>query len=316
MIDRPIFFPFTHITKNHLETVTAFFPAVDFLTIDRENALNDDLRRFVKTGRINPVFPSEQEMETIDQAAAQYLSWADVHKGNEQNLKAILKESAYFTDDTHVTSIKSRLRRQTDEKSEPREPAWPKQLLFLKLAQLCDAQHDSIDARLELLKKNKEALLNELRGIAAPVAEPEESVMPADSGDKMTQQRIVNWSSYMIQEDRLTTETGWPILVTTSPAVYDWFETNCDEVVNPLDIKKIKVHENKCENQKNWQHRFNKLLMDTVSGKGYRKEDLPTVEDQCSKSALFKLGLFSGCNINPVFNVPGRQIPVCLVNLK
>ncbi len=40
---------------------------------------------------------------------ADYLAWAQLHRGNERNLKHLLKASPYFKSDTDLTSIKSQI---------------------------------------------------------------------------------------------------------------------------------------------------------------------------------------------------------------
>ncbi len=317
MTRKILFFPFTHMTQEQLNTATSFFSGFDFLAVDKEGSEQSLLMDYHKKGIINLLFPSQQEMEVIDQATAQYLNWAAIHKGNEHNLKAMLRDAAYFTDDTHVSSIKSQLLGpQEQEKNENQKPLWEQTLLFLKLTQLCDAQQDSIDTQLRQVEKSKDALVMELRGLNSPLAEPEEKSIRSDYGDKMTQERVINWAGYMGQKGQLEHENNYPVLMTTSQSVFDWFESNCEQVVNPLDIQKLKVHHIKCDNYKNWQQQFTQVLMSAASGNKCREEDLPEMDDDCSVSAQCKLGLFSGKDINLFFNASGKPIPVCLVKLK
>lgn len=312
----PIFFPFTFMTEEHFKAASAIFPSIKYLAVEREVPANENREDVFQNEVLQPILPTDREIEAVEHAASSYLNWADMHKGNERNLKALLNESAYFTDDTHVSSIKSQLLRGGQEETAAKgEPEWLQNLLFLRLSQLCDAQHDSIDEELRELEKNKQELFTELRGLDNSI----ETDSPPDESDthyRMIRERIVCWTRYMAKKEVMTNEENVPVLITVSDSVYDWFETNCDLEINPLDIQKLKVHENKCKNRKQWQKRFSEYLMHAIEDKEIRKQDVPEIIDDCSNCARLKLGFFSGSNINFLFKRPVKQIPVCLVKIK
>lgn len=320
---RILFFPFTHITQDQLTAVLSFFSSFDCLSVNQDFFEHKALNALYNEGRIHPVFPAQEQIKIIEQTSAQYLDWAKIHTGDKVNLKTLLSDTPYFTRDTDVTHIKSQLLKgaqtreiQTRETKNP-QLSWQKELLFLKMAQLCDAQHDRIDTELKHLEKIQEDLVNSLRGLDTPISSPEDKKeMSNDLGDKMTGERIASWAGYMAREGHLNIPEQTLVFVTTSTAVFEYLESNCEDVVNPLDIKQIKVHENICTHQKGWQRQFEMVLMQAIQGKGCRKEDLPEVADDCSLSAQFKLGLFSGKMINQFFKMANEQVPVCLVKLK
>ncbi len=322
MIPRYLFFPFTHISGNQLNTVLSFFDSFHYLPVTRDFSENPALDAYHEKGRIQPHFPPLKQIEDIERISAQYLDWAAIHKGDETNLKALLRDTPFFTQDTDVTAIKSQV---LNTGKSPNLSGWgpaendmpDKRLLFLKMAQLCDAQQDEIDKKLRALDKNREVLVGALRGLDDPLPEiVNDPLPPMDLGSKMTVERISSWTGVMAAQGELENEGEIPIFITTSIAVYDYLESNCGNIVNPLDIKEIKVHENECENQKEWQCRLNDYLMHAVQGGNCREKDLPKVDDDCSLPAQLKLGLFSGEIMNKIFNMTAKQIPVCLVRLK
>jgi hypothetical protein len=318
MTPRYLFFPFTHIREDQLNTVLSVFNCFHYLSVTRDLSENTELDAYYQNGRIHPYFPSLKQIGDIERISAQYLDWAAIHKGNETNLKALLSDTPFFTHDTDVTAIKSQvLKKGGKADTSGNEVTADKHLLFLKMAQLCDAQQDDIDKKLNALDKNREALVNALLGVDSPLPEPgKDRLPPVDFGDKMTAERILSWTGVMAARGELEKEGDTPIFITTSTAVFDYLESNCENIVNPLDIKEIKVHENGCKNQKKWQHSFDDLLMHAVQGRNCREKDLPQVDDDCSLPVRLKLGLFSGENVNRVFNMTDKQIPVCLVRLK
>lgn len=312
-----LFFPFTHITQHHLKTMVSFFPSFQYLPAEKDFQGSPALQEWVDKGKISPVFSSPEEMATVEQKVAQYQEWARIHKGNEVNLKSLLKENPYFTSDTNVSAIKSQIK---GAKEEPQDEDSTRQrdLLFLKMAQLCDDQNERIDLKLKALDKSRDRLFSALHGLENPLDDDKAGSdgYQEDFGAMMTRERISAWSRYMAAAGALNQEGDRPVFVTASQAVFDYLESNCTDVVNALDIDKIKVHENECENTREWQHQFRDYLMHAVQGGGDRKKNLPVVDDRCAVSGQIKLGFFSGEMINRIFNLPDRQIPVCLVKLK
>lgn len=317
------FFPFTHITQHQLRQVSAFFLQVSYLPLHHENKDLPHIRTAVDAGQIKRIALPEHHLDTAKQKALQYTQWAKIHKGNERNLKAILKDSAYFTSDTHVSSIKSQIRgTHVDEKAQISTSSPEKDLLFLSMAQMCDEQNEQINLEFQAVEKNRENLFAALRGSEDPPEDPMDEISQdfsfanTDAGLTMTGERIASWAGGMALAGALNEHPKNCFLVTTSPAVMDYLESNCTDVINALDIDHIKVHENNCAMKTRWQHQFCESLMPAVHGEGIRKKNLPQITDRCKVSGKIKICIFSGDLINELFKISCKQIVVCLVNLK
>lgn len=320
-----LFFPFTHMTRIQLNTVLAFFSSFQYFPGLMGLTHHQALQEAFEQGKIHPVFSSPEDLATVDQKLSQYQAWVQIHKGNETNLKLLLKDNPYFTSDTDVIRIKSQIKGAKDGKERDivdvallDDFSWQHNLLFLKMAHLCDEQNEQIDLALKKLETNRDKLMLTLCGLESPLSE--EDSMAGDSKDlgaMMTRERIHAWSGCMAQKGVLIQEEGrQPLFITTSEAVFEYLESNCQDSINTLDIDKIKVHENECENKSEWQHHFCENLMRAIQGNGIQKNDIPEVNDRCSFLGQIKLSLFSGKKINDLFNYSGKQIPVCLIKLK
>ncbi|NOX34263.1 MAG: hypothetical protein GXP56_11100 [Deltaproteobacteria bacterium] len=319
MINKIIFFPFTHITRDQLNIILAFFPSFHYFPASRDFKDNQTLFKLFEKGIIHPFFSSGKELDPVEQKLEEYLAWAGIHKGNEVNLKLLLKQAPYFTSDTYVTAIKSQIKGFKGDKkvSLPGKTAMQHDLLFLKMAKLCDAQNERIDLELKNVDKTRDELVSTLRGLESPLSGTKGSKAcdQRDPGAVMTRERIFAWSGCMAGKPGPVEKGAPPLFVTTSEAVFDHLESNCKDVVNTLDIDKIKVHENECENKSRWQHHFCEYLMRAVQGDRNLENDLPEVNDACSFSGQIKLNLFSGNDIARLFNMPGGQVAVCLIKL-
>jgi hypothetical protein len=82
-----------------------------------------------------------------------------------------------------------------------------------------------------------------------------------------------------------------------------------------LDIDKLKVHENKCENKKQWVEEFNKYVEEFVTS-GQQPLNTPAErDDNCTLEVKIKLYLLQGDVISSFFQGIGQNIPVCLVSV-
>jgi hypothetical protein len=321
-----LFFPFTYISENQLNTILTFFPSFHCLPMVRDFEHHSGLNKLCEQKKINPVFVSSDLLEKVDQTLEQYLAWAQIHRGNEINLKALVKDSPYFTNDSDVTAIKSQIKGEQYGKGTAEdagnalacESTLENDLLFLKLAQLCDEQNEGIDAALNDLDIIHDTLISNLRGIENCPGEAQDGKSKGrkDLGAMMTCRRISAWSRCMVAMGGLSLKEDIPLFITTSEAVFDYLESNCKDVVNALDIGQIKVHENECKNKSEWHHHFFENLMCAIQGQGILENDLPQVNDNCSLFGQIKLCLFSGNDINNLFNMSDKQIFVCLIKLK
>lgn len=311
-----IFFPFTHITQNQLNTILAFFPSFQHLPVSVDFKHQPTLQKLYEQGKIHPFFSSARDVVAVEQKIGEYLAWARMNKGNEHNLKLLIKDHPYFTSNSDVTAIKSKIlgAKGLEKEAISDELALQHNLLFLKMAQLSDEQNESIDLELRDLDEARDTLIFELRGLDSSDHKDSKTEENKDTGAMMTKERIKAWSVCMAPV--LQSQDKSPLFVTTSDAVFEYIESNCKDVVNSLDIDKIKVHENDCEKRNEWQQKMCDYLMGAVQGDGNRKNKMPQVNDTCSLSGQIKLGHFSGNGINKLFNLSDKQIPVCLIKLK
>lgn len=314
MKSKAVYFPFTHLTEHSKNVLSVFFNEVTMLDLKNKN--KD--KALIKDGFSRIQLP-EPLVEKADLVFAQYLEWIKIHKGNTHNLKALMQGNPYFKEDTQVTSIKSQLKAQKDPVDKNKsDDDFQKHLLFLKAAELCDTQNESIDMNLQKIDRANENMFEALKGI-----EDSESfskgaaVLPgqADQGALMTQERVNAWGACAGRTgDFQSSETV--LFVTTSPAVFDLFEANANQCVNALDIDEIKVHENECENKVAWQAAFLEQVTSVLGGGVFEEKALPVIDDACKAKGRLKVNLFPGNEINFHLQSSQEQAAVCLVELR
>jgi len=317
--NRYFFFPFTHITQNDLDTILTFLPQFHCLSINRDFKKNRVLHQISNQKKIIPHFFSPETLAPVEQKAEQFFAWARIHKGDEHNLKSFLKDNPYLTSDSDVTAIKSQLRgnKKDGQDSLSDDLSFQKDLLFLKMAQLYDEQKEGIDLELKDLTQTSDALVSTLRGLENFEKEIKKTKPEnyTDSGTIMTRERILAWFRCMKAMKLLNQEETASLFITTNREIFYYFESNCKDTINILDIDNIKVHGNRCENQDIWQDQFEGYLAGAIKGSGSHENKLPEVNDRYSKRGQIKVCNFVGGDINKIFNLADKHISVCLIKL-
>ncbi|MCG8567624.1 MAG: hypothetical protein MI747_21330 [Desulfobacterales bacterium] len=310
-----VYFPFSHLGKTELDSVGTFFPSMACLPLEADFSRHPQLNALVESGFLRPTFPSAEQVAEVDRRAASFRDWAGLNRGNEKNLKALLKDNPYFCDDTQLAQIQSQIRQGLGhgEREDIKElDDGVGLLLFLKLAQLLDAQGEDIDGELDALDRNRMALFSELKGELDLPGENGGQSRDLDPGRVMTWERIQTWAAWARKCEILGGKT---LLVTTSRAVFQELETRADQVINTLDIDSIKVHENGCDETQDWQGQFVEMLQNHIET-GSMELPLPEAQDGCRIMGRLQLGLFSGKMVEECFNQPGRPLAVCRVGIK
>ncbi len=326
---KTLFFPFSHISKDQLKIVTAFFPNLGLLPLVPDFNSDPVLASLAEQDILQPIFALPKELDLVEKQVHSYLDWAQLHRGNERNLKSLLKEQPYFMDATGLSSIQSQIRKGTqknegplDQKAIDHKKAGQDPLLLLKFAQLLDTQNEGIDDELHALEQSNASLFSELKGEQSK--EDTEKLasgscasgsVPLDPGSIMTKERVESWFRYAVQKDVFKLPGATPLLITTSPAVLDYMKSKSD-VINALDIDSIKVHENGCENRCKWQHDFYQFLQEIIASEISSGITRPEVDDTCLLSGQIKLCLFPGDCMEEFFNISDQSLAVCLIQLK
>ena len=332
----PLFFPFSHMRKDQLKSVTAFFQKISFLPLVTDFNTDQQLTRLIEQDILQPIFLSDGEIDVVEKQVRSYQDWAQLHRGNEKNFRGLLQKQPYFTEDTGLSNIQSQIRHGTQKKEAPGESVdsvdsaeqqkkTPDPLLLLKFAEILDVQNEEIEDELTLLEQSKASLFSQLLGETPGKKSGKKSEKSAsdlflssadDPGSIMTEERVVSWFRYSQKKGVFKGEGSTALLVTTSPAVLDFMVSRCEGVINGLDIDSIKVHENECEKKCEWQQDFYRVLETIMDSKSSSGVTPPMSDDTCSLTGSIRLCLFPGDSTKVFLNMPDQSIAVCLVKLK
>lgn len=318
-----VYFPFTHVTKQAQKALHTFFDSFYFIRPDaRADSPSDGDLKGAGRQTALALYCEPEVQAQADALFMQYLEWVNIHKGNERNLKLLFQDSPYFRNDLQVSAIKTQIKKDRRQKSADQggQTGIERDLLFLKTTQRCDRLNEDIDDELDGLEVSRKMLFSELRGLENDGFENEgleewDYRAQQDPGEAMTGQRIASFAACMSQAgDSLKDRPR--LFVTTSCAVFEYLESNCESCVNALDINEIKVHENGCDNIKQWQDRLMDSIAHAVQHGSHPDVRSLNADDRCTRRGLIRVKIFSDNEINRHFNPSENQTAVCLIGLK
>ncbi len=317
-----VFFPFSHVDQHQRRALATVFPNFQYLPLAADLPKNSPMKPLVEKKVATPVFTSDDRLGQVESQVAAWLDWAALHKGNQRNLKSLLKDSPYFIDDAGPGVIQSELRARIRQDVPGKIGTSPSvdPLLFLKIAQITDAHNAAVDAELADLEKRRAALFADLRGDPDAIVPDTAQIRFRDPGLSMTGARIRAWSAFAREENVFAGERPM-VLITTSSAVFDFLAAISPRFINALDIGYIKVHEHGCVRRPEWQNHFLDILEKIVThqypeNQNNLPEDLLPAMDDCSMFARLQVGIFSGLELENHTGLPGKRHVVCRVAVK
>ena len=267
-----------------------------------------------------PVFTSRPRLDGVSSRVNAWMNWAEMHRGNEPNLRTLLRDTPYLTDHPGPASIQSELRSRMAEKAlkKPEDPHRETDpLLFSIIAGLTDAQNEAIDQAMAELEKKRTALFSQLRGEMTPEGSGKPGPSRRDPGAVMTRERTRAWAA-CAREAGLFSDQKPVIFATTSTAVFDLVSANASRVTNALDIDGIKVHEDGCDRQAEWRKQVLTLIDALAAGppdEGLARKTLGALEDACTLTGGIQVRILEGPDLETALNLPGRRVIVCRVSL-
>ena len=320
-----LFFPFTFMDACQARTMACFFERFGILDIHPESPLPPPMSDLEASGALSRIPVDTKMLAAAKLKVRAWLDWAAINRGNEKNLRALIRETTFLKDDSGVAAIRSDIRsgiqREGQIKDQTPEATPADQhgaLVFLQLAHMYDFENQEIQNALDALDAENDALFAELKGEGGAGV----STLAKDENDPglaMTLERIKAWWSVAFDAGLFSKETT-PVLITASRAVMDEFCAGCGKQINTLDIKSIKVHHNGCELTKQRHLEMNRILTQMAAGQTVEPEtthldDTETDPETNLRTGQIQIRFYSGDQMKMNDRNPGGQVGVCLVEL-
>jgi hypothetical protein len=332
----PLLFPFTCDAAGDAGLVLGCFGSVSILTLSSAA----EIAREPSPPRDGLVrIPLDDEHHrSVMASVSEYRRWADIHRNTRGALKALVRETPWFTSDTSIASLRARIEqgaRQTGGAAAGgndriRKDIVRDALVFLRLAQELDRENQAIDRSLDALERNRAGLFADLAGDGDPLTRLGNVLPKTDPGELMTSSRLRAWSILRGMVEKSLGEPSERLYVTTSPAVQGFLEDVSEKSTKMLDIDSVKVHLGENEIRAPWRSELLDRVRTAAMGVGPTIRDLPESSGGGEGVPVgITVFLFSGEEVDRMFSCPetgdgsslagrlsGEPVPVCLVQRK
>ena len=249
---KPVYFPFTFMTKPVCQTLAACFrqtAVYQFSSIK----IPDEMQQWGKSGILDIRIPVKYDGDKLDAILKQYRSWANSHQGSEI---AFLKARAHkipFFDETSTRQITADIKSKGGRQNRSQEKADPplNAALFLHLAQEYDMQNLTLTQDLQNIEAMEKDFMTDLKGENHALDEEmilENTLEAYDPGHYMPKERIQAWTRIM-QQDR----QGSGLYVTTSRSVFEFLIDAVPEAELVGTLSAIPLVDSRIEALEKWQ---------------------------------------------------------------
>ncbi len=216
---KPIFFPFTYISKPAAQALAACFAQTTVYQLSISK-IPDEMHESADQGLFEIRIPVNDDGKNLDAIVKEYRTWADVHRGSEIGFLKFMADKIPYFDETASSQIRALIKKTGKKFPSPEKPdPLVHARLFLHMAQELDLQNDRLTRDLVAVETMEEDFMKELKG------EDEEDPARAaainaletdDPGHYMTQERIESWALLMQQDPQVS-----GVFITSSRAVLD-----------------------------------------------------------------------------------------------
>jgi hypothetical protein len=256
---KPIYFPFTFISKPVCQILAACFRQTAVYQISSKK-ISDEMQNWGKSGILDIRIPVKYDGDKLDAIVKQYRSWANLHQESEIAFLKSRADKIPFFDETSTTQITADIKSKEGRRNGSQEKPDPllNAGLFLNLAQEYDMQNLTLSQNFQAIEAFEQDFMKDLKGESRALDEkaaPDKKLEAHDPGYYMTKERIHAWAHLMQQDQQ---DSG--LFVTTSKSVFESLIDSAPEaeLVDVLDP--IPVVDNEVEALETWRDELMKHL--------------------------------------------------------
>jgi hypothetical protein len=249
---KPVYFPFTVMTKPVCQTLAACFRQTAVYQIS-STKIPDDMQQWEKSSILDLRIPVKYDGDKLDAILKQYRSWAITHQGSEMAFLKARSDKIPFFDETSTRQITADIKNKGEGQNRSQEKPDPllNAGLFLHLAREYDMQNLTLTQDLQAIEAMEQDFMKKLKGDNHTLDQEitlKKTLEFYDPGHYMPKERVQAWARIMQQDQQ-----GSGLYVTTSKSVFEFLidSTPEAELVDVLDA--IPVVDNEVEGLETWQ---------------------------------------------------------------
>jgi hypothetical protein len=223
---KPIYFPFSFISKIMVDFITVFFNEV-IVYLPCRQGIYPEMQAESDKGRLDIRIPIASDEATLEKMINAFRQWRDVNRGTAIDFLKTRKDAVPFFDDLSVAQIRADIKKQCRKDQFLEDPSMIKEQnlefadrIFLRLAQEFDFQSISLAQDLTAFQAMQKEMIRQLKGEDEPSdikGGDQKQAVCDDLGTHMTQERMAAWTRLFLHDPAKS-----PLLITGSRAVVNY----------------------------------------------------------------------------------------------
>jgi hypothetical protein len=248
---KPIYFPFTFISKPIVEALSACFKQTAVYQVSSQK-VPEKMQEWCESGTLDIRIPVEGDEKKLDKILKDYRAWINLHQGSEIDFLKTQADKIPIFDETSSSKIRDDIKKKIrEEKPQEKPDDLFNAILFLHIAQEFDLQKVELKQDLLLFETMEQNLMKNLKGENEDVyikTDGDRALEADDPGHYMTKERLMAWTRLM-QHDQQDSE----LLVTSSRAMLEYMIDIAPEMEKLICFDTIPLFENSVEEMESWQ---------------------------------------------------------------
>ncbi len=255
---KPIYFPFTFISNQVVEALSACFKQTVLYQISKKHG-PEKMLDSNKSDGVDIRIPVEGNEKKLDLILKDFRTWANHHQGSEISFLKTQANNIPFFEESSSSQIMAEIKKKGDEHHPPEKTDdCMNARLFLLLAQEYDQQNHTLDEEFLLFKAMEKDLMSNIKGEnndSHIKTLGNQTMETDDPGHFMTKERLENWA-HLMQYD----QQGSALLVTGSRAVFEYLLETAPESEELVRLNTIPILDSKVEETATWQDELMEAL--------------------------------------------------------
>jgi len=257
---KPIYFPFTHISKPVVDALGFCFRQ-SIVYQPARFTVSENLQNWSQDGVVEIRIPLEGDEERLAASLKDFREWAKLHhdgRGLQNAFTRNLGDAVPFFDETSTSRIKADIKKDEQQNQSPGEvdPAFGARL-FLAIAQEFDLESERLRQDLFSMEAMENNLMANLQGRDQPTdpfaAKNNKSVFNSgDAAEYMIPERFMAWFRIM-QFDRELDRDSCGFFVTSSRSAMDYLIDIASPTEKILTVDDIPVYAPKSAEIEAWR---------------------------------------------------------------
>lgn len=257
---KPIFFPFTYISRPVAETLSNLFGKIVVYQPSHQK-LPETMEELSQSGILDICVPVIKDKNILNALLKECRAWINLHQGNKGMVKEFFKahkDTIPFFNDSLTPQIKADIKKRSQGNQQEIKPDFLlSAILFLHIAQEFDMQNWEINNGLLMIENMEKNLIENLKGEFSVLLNNIEKRTSTtdDPGDYMIKDRIKAWSLIMQYDHDIS-----GLFITNSKIAFNYLINKTPKAKNIYKFKSIPADKNCIQKTEKWRNNLVKHL--------------------------------------------------------